>query len=233
MLAALLLRFRRAGWGALLLCGVVLAEGIRAHPDGVIPVAGALLTYCHLLPAVLWAGMLLYALRAAVAWRADPAAAHGIFRLYATAAGWLFGIVVVTGIISALILVPIGALLTTAYGLFLVGKAVVVCIAAGLALAGRNWLRRRPTLAHGPARVTRLELAALALVLAITGILTVITPPAKVGSAPGASGLCRPVDQLANDVGMPVVLRVLPDHVDHQPANVDIAEPAVLPDIVQ
>jgi copper transport protein len=233
VLAALLLRFRRAGWGALLLCGVVFAEGVRAHPDGVIPVAGALLTYCHLLPAVLWAGMLLYALRAAVAWRADPAAAHGILQLYATAAGWLFGIVVVTGVISALILVPIGALLTTAYGLFLVAKAAVVCIAAGLALVGRNWLRRHPTLADAPARATRLELAALALVLAITGILTVMTPPAKGGSALGASGLSRPVDQLANDVGMPVVLRVLPDHVDHHPANVDVAEPAVLPDLVQ
>lgn len=54
VLAALLLRVRQAGWAAALLCGVVLTEGIRAHPDGVVPVAGALLTCCHLLPAVLW-----------------------------------------------------------------------------------------------------------------------------------------------------------------------------------
>ncbi len=231
--AALLLRLRQAGWGALLLCGVVLAEGVRAHPQGVIPVAGALLTYCHLLPAVLWAGMLLYAIRAAVAWRGDPAAANGVIRLYATAAGWLFGIVVVTGIISALVLVPIGSLLTTAYGLFVIAKAVVVCVAAGLAVAGRRWLRRRTTLADGPAFATKLELAALAAVLAITGILTVLTPPARAGSALGGSALSRPVDQLADDVGMPVVLRVLLDHVKHHPAHVHVAESVMLPDLVQ
>ncbi len=186
-LAALLFRFRQPGWGALLLCGVVLAEGIRAHPEGVVPVAGALLTYCHLLPAVLWAGMLLYAMRATMAWRGDPAAAHGILRLYATAAAWLFGIVVGTGVISALVLVPIGSLLSTSYGLFLIAKAAVVCFAAGCAIAGRSWLRRQPRYADGPALATRLELAALAVVLTITGILTVIAPPAATSSSPAAS----------------------------------------------
>jgi hypothetical protein len=168
-LAAILLRLRRSGWAAVLLCGVVVAEGIRAHPEGVIPIAGAFVTYCHVFPAVLWAGMLVYALRAAFAWRSHPAAAQGIVRLYATAAAWLF------------------TLLTTTYGRFLIAKAVLVAIAASLAIAGRAWLRRRPETVAGPARVTRLEIIALAAVLAITGILTVITPPAKEasgGSAP-------------------------------------------------
>ena len=75
-------------------------------------------------------------------------------------------------------LVPIGSLLTTAYGLFLIAKAVVVCVAAGLALAGRRWLRRHAEPGAGPALVTRLEMGALAAVLIITGILTVLTPPA-------------------------------------------------------
>ena len=162
----------------MLLSGVVLAEGVRSHPQGVLPVAGAFVTYCHLLPAVLWAGMLCYALRAAIAWRDHPVAAHGIVKLYATAAAWLFGLVIITGVISALVLVPVGSLLTTTYGLFLVAKAVVVCVAAGLAVAGRQWLRRQPADAIGPALATKLEVAALALVLAITGILTVLTPPA-------------------------------------------------------
>jgi copper transport protein len=178
-LAACLLRLRRAGWGAVMLCCVVLAEGIRSHPQGVIPVAGAFVTYCHLFPAILWAGMLVYAIRAALAWRAVPLATQGIVRLYATAAAWLFTVVVVTGVISALILVPLGSFLTTAYGLFLVAKAVLVAAAAGLAMAGRAWLRRHPRPGSGPALATKLEVAALAAVLAVTGVLTVLTPPAK------------------------------------------------------
>jgi copper transport protein len=185
-LAAILVRFRQSGWATLMLCGVVLAEGIRGHPEGIIPVAGALLTFCHLLPAALWAGMLFYSIRAAIAWRGDPAAAHALIRLYATAAAWLFAIVVLTGVISALVLVPVGSVLTTTYGLVLVAKAAVVCVAAGLAVAGRVWLRRQLVPDAVPALATKLEVAALAVVLAITGILTVLTPPATPSSAPSA-----------------------------------------------
>jgi copper transport protein len=198
-LAAILLRLRRPRWAALLLSGVVLAEGIRSHPEGVIPVAGAFVTYCHVFPAVLWAGMLCYALRVAIAWRGDPVAAQGIVKLYATAAAWLFSLVIITGVISALVLVPIGSLLTTTYGRFLIAKAVLVVIAAGLAMAGRAWLRRHPAPGSGPATVTKLEVAALAAVLAITGILTVLTPPAK--PAAGAS-TPPPPGQASHQVGV-------------------------------
>jgi copper transport protein len=188
-LAALLLRLRRPGWAALLLSCVVLAEGVRSHPEGVIPVAGAFVTYCHLFPAVVWAGMLVYAIRAAVAWRGDPVAAQGIVRLYSTAAAWLFTIIIITGVVSALVLVPLGSLFTTAYGLFLTAKAVLVGVVACLAMAGRAWLRRRPARSVGPALATKIEVAALAAVLAITGILTVLTPPAKpVSGASAPSG---------------------------------------------
>jgi copper transport protein len=195
-LAALVLRLRRPGWGAAMLSGVVLAEGIRSHPEGVIPVAGALVTYCHLLPAILWAGMLAYALRTAIAWRHHPAAAQGIIRLYSAAAAWLFALVVITGIVSALVLVPLSSLLTTAYGRFLIAKAVIVAVAAGLAVAGRIWVRRPAAPGVGPALVTRLEICALAVVLVIAGILTVLTPPAKPtrasSAAPGQAALHRP-----------------------------------------
>jgi copper transport protein len=178
-LSAFAVRRRRPGVAATLLSGVVVAEGIRSHPEGVIPAAGAFVTYCHLFPALLWAGMLFYALRAAVAWRAYPVAAQGIVRLYATAAAWLFAVVLATGIISAIVLVPVGSLVTTAYGLFLVAKAVIVMLAAGLALAGRQWLRRHPEPGAGPALATRIEAGALGAVLFVTGILTVLTPPAR------------------------------------------------------
>jgi copper transport protein len=178
-LAAVAARLRAPGWAALMLSGVIIAEGIRSHPEGIVPVGGAALAYCHVAPALLWAGLLAYALRTAVAWRDHPVAAQGVIRLYATAAAWLFSLVLVSGVISALVLVPIGSFLTTAYGLFLIAKVAVVCVAAGLAVAGRQLVSRRSAPGAGPALVTRLELVALAAVLAITGILTVLTPPAK------------------------------------------------------
>ena len=181
-LAAVLLRLRQSAWAGTLLSGVVVAEGIRSHPEGVIPVAGAFVTYCHVFPALLWAGMLFYAIRAAVAWRHHPAAARGMMRLYSTAAAWLFALVLVTGVVSALVLVPLSSLLTTAYGRVLIVKAAVVCVAAGLAVAGRRWLRRTGAPGSGPALATRLEICALAVVLIVTGILTVLTPPAHPSS---------------------------------------------------
>lgn len=178
-LAALLLWGKQTGWAVAALSGVVLAEGIRSHPEGIVPAAGALVTYCHLTPAVLWAGMLFYAVRVAIAWRAHPAAAQGMIKLYATAAAWLFGLVLVTGLVSALVLVPLNSLLTSTYGGFLIAKAALVCVAATLALAGRMWLRRTASPGAGPALVTRLEIGALGTVLLITGVLTVLTPPAR------------------------------------------------------
>jgi copper transport protein len=178
-LAALSLWLRQPGWGGTFLCGVVLAEGVRAHPEGIVPVAGALLTYCHLLPAMVWVGMLFYVLRAAIGWRADPGAVQGVIQMYSKAAAWLFSLVVITGIVSALVLVPLRDLFTTSYGLFLVAKAVLVAVIACLAIAGQAWLRHRPVPGAGPALATKLELAGLVAVLAITSILTVMTPPAK------------------------------------------------------
>jgi copper transport protein len=178
-LAALLLKLGKPGPAVQPLLGVVLAESLRAHPEGLLPLAGALLTICHLLPAVIWAGMLVYVLQAAVAWRADPVAMQGLVKLYGNAATWLFAVVIITGVLSALLLVPLSSLLTTDYGRFLIVKAALVAVVAGLALAGRAALNRLAAPGAGPPRVTKLECATLAAVLVVTGLLTVITPPAK------------------------------------------------------
>jgi putative copper export protein len=141
-LAAAALRLRQPGLSVLPLLGVVLAEAIRAHPEGLVPVGGALLSVVHVLPALMWAGMLAYTLRAALAWRHDPVAMRGLVRLYANAAVWLFAVVVLTGVVSALVLVPLGSLLTTAYGIMVIVKAVLVAAVAAAAIAGRAWLGR-------------------------------------------------------------------------------------------
>jgi len=185
-IAAVLLRLRQPGWSVVPLLAVVAAEGVRAHPETIIPVVGALITYCHLLPAAMWAGMLVYVLRTAISWREHPTEMRGLMRLYATAAAWLFAVLVVTGVVSALVLVPVRSLLTTTYGRVLIVKAALIAVAAGLAVAGRVWLRREPEPGAGPAFATRLECATLAMVLAVTGLLTALTPPAapiKIGAA--------------------------------------------------
>jgi copper transport protein len=138
---------------------------------------------------VLWVGMLAYTLRAAVAWRADPPAMRSLVRLYANAAAWLFAVVVITGLASALLLVPLGSLLTTSYGIFLIVKAALVAVVAVLAIAGRAALNREAATGAGPARVTRLELATLAVVLIVTGLLTVITPPGKIVFGTGSAAV--------------------------------------------
>ncbi len=177
-IAAMLLRLRQPNLSVLPLLGVVAAEGVRAHPESIVPVVGALITYCHLLPAALWAGMLFYMLRAAVSWRYHPADMRGLMRLYATAAAWLFTILVITGVISALVVVPLGSLLTTTYGRVLIVKAALVAVVAGLAVVGRVRLRRSSAPGAGPALATRLECGMIAAVLALTGLLTALTPPA-------------------------------------------------------
>jgi copper transport protein len=184
-LAAGALRLRQPGLSVVPLVGVVLAEAIRAHPEGIIPVGGALLSLVHILPAVMWAGMLVYTLRAALAWRHDPGAMRGLVRLYANAAVWLFAVVVLTGVITALVLVPLGSLLSTGYGIMVIVKAVLVAVVAGAAIAGRAWLGRTPEPRGGPARATRLECYGLAAVLAATAVLTVLTPPATPARAAG------------------------------------------------
>ncbi len=187
LLAAAALRLRRPGLSVLPLLGVIAAEGIRAHPEGVVPVGGALLTFVHALPALMWAGMLLYTLRAAVAWRHDPVALRGLVRLYANAAAWLFAFVVLTGVIIVVVLIPVHSLvhslLTTGFGIAVLVKAALVLTVAVLAILGRAWLGR-PRPAAGPARATWRECGALAAVLAITGALTVLTPPAASAPAP-------------------------------------------------
>jgi copper transport protein len=191
-LAALLLRLRQPGWAVAALVAVVAAEGIRGHPETIIPVVGALITYCHLVPAVLWSGMLVYTLRTAISWRDHPEEMRGLIRLYATAAAWLLALLVITGVISALVLVPPHSVLTTVYGRVLIVKAALVALAASFAVAGRVWLRRRPARGAGPALATRLECATLAAVLAVTALLTALTPPASpIKPASAAAHLVR------------------------------------------
>jgi putative copper export protein len=88
---------------------------------------------------------------------------------------------VLTGVVSALVLVPLGSFLTTAYGIMVIVKAALVAVVGVMAIAGRAWLGRvpaQPDVSDGPGRATRLECCGLAAVLAAAAVLTVLTPPA-------------------------------------------------------
>jgi copper transport protein len=207
--AAILLRMRRPAWAVVPLLAVVAGEGLRAHPQEVVPAGGAMLIWVHLLAAALWAGMLFYVVRAAIAWRADPGAVRGLVGLYARAAAWLFAVVVATGVVAALVLVqPLSDLFTTGYGRVLLVKAGLVALAAALAVAGRLWLRRRPAPGAGPALATRVESGTLAGVLAVTALLSTFAAPSLATSGgalpfpPPASGPVVPLGGRAGVVGI-------------------------------
>ncbi len=208
---------RLRGWVWLPVLGVAVAEGWRSHANAAVPVWGGLLTGVHLAAAAVWVGALAHVVVTAVVWRGQRPAVWWAVTGYARWAGWLFTTVVATGTVSALVLVPLPALATTAYGRLLLAKLTLVALAAVAAATARWWLRRRPHSHHpdtrGPdtlsrlVRATRVEAAALAGVLAVTALL-VSSPPARTAFAPPAppapAGVVQPLGTLAGQIGVAV-----------------------------
>ena len=194
---------RRPGWAVAPLLLVVAAEGLRSHTNVAAPGWGAVLTGVHLAAAAVWAGALLHTVRAGLAWRADRPAVRWVLARYARLALWVFLVVITTGTVSGLLLVPLADLLGTGYGRVLVVKLTLVAVAAGLALTARLTLRSR-----GDARirtVTRVESGVLIAVLAVSAVL-VSTPPAVNGqpAAPPPRGQVLPLGALAGQIGVSV-----------------------------
>jgi copper transport protein len=181
---------------------VVVAEGWRSHANTSAPGWGTLLTGVHLAAVAVWVGALAHVARAVLAWRRERPAVRWVLAGYVRLAAWMFALVVATGITSALLLVPLTALLTTTYGQVLLIKLAVVALAAGLALAARLALRRRDRLDR--VRVlTRVESTVLIGVLGLSAVL-VPTPPAT-NQQPGPPPPHGPVVQvgtLAGQVGV-------------------------------
>jgi copper transport protein len=177
-LAALVAGRRRVVGAALLV--VPVAEGFRAHPGIESGVWGVVLIGVHLTAVAVWAGALVHVVRAGIALRRTGDKATPIVRSYARMALALFLVVFLTGTLAALAIIPLddvtGALVDTAYGRWLLVKLGFVLLVAALATWARRHLRRRPE-APQPAVSVRLELGAIAGVLAISSALTVLAPP--------------------------------------------------------
>ena len=169
-------RRRRAAVVPLL--AVAVAEGFRGHLHEQDGAAGALLVAVHLAVAAAWTGALVVVLRTAQRWRAAgrPQAAWQLMGGYSTVALVGYLLVVGTGTLAAVLILPTPAsLLRTGYGQALVGKLVLVAVVTGLALLSRRRLRAG---ASGPlGRGHRLQPRVMVVLLAVTAVLVSLSPP--------------------------------------------------------
>ncbi len=205
-LALALLCTRQKLWALLPLAVVAAAEGTASHSNVELPIIGAALTGVHMVGAALWVGALLHIARAAVRWRARPPAVRWILIAYARMAAWVFAVVVITGTVMALLLVPLQALTSTTYGKTLLVKLALVAAATGLALAGR-WALRRKRLGR-VGRTVRAEGVTLVVVLSATAVLVSTPNPGADGNEPPpppARGVAVPSGGLAGQIGVNLI----------------------------
>lgn len=193
---------RSRSWAAAPLLAVAAAEGLRSHANVAAAGWGALLTGVHVAAVAVWVGALLHVVRAALAWREERAAVRWVLIGYARMALWVFLVVVGTGTLSALLLVPFSALTSTTYGQVLLVKLVLVSVAAGVAFAARRRLLHPERLA-GVRALARVEGGVLITVLAVSAVL-VSTPPegSQPAVPPPPRGQVLPLGTLAGQVGV-------------------------------
>ncbi|WP_030184859.1 CopD family protein [Streptomyces violaceorubidus] len=173
---------RRPGLQVWPLAAVIVADALRAHPTTEYsPLLGSGLTLVHLTCAALWVGGLLYALRVLLRWRGTEVGG-ALLGLYARVAAVLLAVLTATGVCSSLRRMPAGTILDqltdTAYGRVLLAKVLLVAAVAVLALWARIRLGRAadPLTACSPARA---EVAALGVVVAVSGLLTALPVPIR------------------------------------------------------
>lgn len=194
-----------AAWRAKLLlslaalAAVVCAEAIRSHANARLGWVGAATIGVHLGVAALWVGALVHVVRAAWRWRNERRQVVAIFRRYARRAIWGYVLVLGTGAVAAVTLVPSwDALTATTYGRVLLLKLAAVIVVTGLALTARRGLAK-PISTHRwrGLRFARLERLALAGVLLGSAALTATSPT----SASSGSAYPPPVAEPAVYVG--------------------------------
>jgi len=161
------------------LLAVALVEGLRGHLHQQDGTGGALLIAVHVALAAAWTGALLVVLRTAASWRRAGRgnAAWQLVGLYSRAALVAYLLVIGTGTLAAVLILPTPAsLVTTDYGQVLAVKLLVVTVVTALAVRSRLRLRREdPALLEGPSR--RLQPRIMALLLAAAAVLVSVSPP--------------------------------------------------------
>jgi copper transport protein len=206
LLAALaLLGARRRAWALVPLLVVVGAEGWRSHAHTAAGGWGALLTAVHLAAAAIWVGALVHTTRAVLTWRSEPAAVRWVLNSYMRLAAWTFAVVISTGVVSALLLLPLSLVFSTDYGRVLVVKLVLVTAAAAFALTARSIQRNEARIPKLP-RVIRAESLTLVAVLALSATLVSTAPVrgAVQPAPPEPRGPVLALGTLAGQIGVAV-----------------------------
>lgn len=140
LLAALaMVKLRR--WALAPLAVVIVAEGIRSHLGTTEGTWGAVLTGVHLAAIAVWVGALPHSIRAIFAWRRVTGAVRWVLASYVRLALWTYVVVVATGVVSVLVLVPLSQVFSTTYGRVLLIKLALVA-AASVAALGARTIRR-------------------------------------------------------------------------------------------
>ncbi len=195
---ALLLSLCWRGWAWLPGVAIVVAEASRAHPSAYAGLWGSAVTAAHLAAAAIWVGALIPVVRHVRAARVAGGNARAVIVGYARLGAWSFAIVVVTGTLASLIVVPLAALTTTTYGWTLLIKLGLVAIVAVLALISHLQLRRGAS----ELRLIRAEAVLLIVILAASATLTATPPPRTITTAlPVAPAVAGPVVYLGNRTG--------------------------------
>jgi copper transport protein len=193
-------------WALIPLAIVIAAEGIRSHLGSVEGPWGAVLTGVHLAAVTLWVGALVHTVRAVVAWRAVTDALRWVVFSYVRLALWTYLVVVATGVLSVVALVPLSELVSTTYGRVLLIKLALVAAASAAALAARR-IHRDPARSPRLRRLMTAEAGLLVVVLAATAVLVSTPPPTTAASAsppPQPSGPLLPLGTLAGQIGVSV-----------------------------
>jgi copper transport protein len=203
--ALALLAMRRRAWALVPLLMVIGAEGWRSHAHTAAGAWGAVLTAVHLAAAATWVGALVATTLAVLAWRREPAAVRWVITGYMRLAVWTFAVVVGTGVVSALLLLPLSQVFSTDYGRVLLIKLTLAVGAAALALTAR-WIQRDEARIPKLTNVIRAESLTLVAVLALSATL-VSTPPVKGAAQPASpepTGPVLPLGALAGQIGIAV-----------------------------
>jgi copper transport protein len=201
--ALALLAMRRRAWALVPLLMVIGAEGWRSHAHTAAGAWGAVLTAVHLAAAATWVGALVATTLAVLAWRREPAAVRWVITGYMRLAVWTFAVVVGTGVVSALLLLPLSQVFSTDYGRVLLIKLTLAVGAAALALTAR-WIQRDEARIPKLTNVIRAESLTLVAVLALSATL-VSTPPVKGAAQPASpepTGPVLPLGALAGQIGI-------------------------------
>ena len=209
-------------WALLPLLVVIGAEGWRSHAQVAAPGWGAVLTGVHLGAAAIWVGALVQTARAVLAWRHERAAVRWVLAGYLRLAAATFTVVITTGVISALLLIPLSQVFSTSYGRVLLVKLGLVAAATGLALTGRLILRsdiRLPKLPSDirlPKLPSDIRLPKLPSVIRAEGVILIVvlaasatlvsTPPVTAAAPqpapPTPTGPVLPLGSLAGQIGV-------------------------------